>query len=220
MVSPQGDAVYVAGTSSDSGAGGAAYYNYTVLKYAASNGSQRWRASFRDVAQTSNMMSAAALAPRGDRVFVTGQAQQGQTAIPGQASFAAVAQSTVAFATSNGKRLWNNAYAPNGEPALGTTIAVHPGGGTVYVGGVLGVPVPLVGVVGWSVTTSFNAANGKPGWVARYDVRDPGALGYAAPVSIAPDPDGKSVYQTAVAAPLTTAAGVGSGGGLLLGFAA
>lgn len=220
MPSPRGDAVYVAGTSSDNGPGGATFYNYTVLKYAASNGAQRWRSSFRDVAGTSNVMTAATLDPRGDRVLVTGQAQQRETAVPQEASFASVAQSTVAFATSSGKRLWHAAFAPNGQPALGAAIGVHPRGGTVYVGGVLGVTVPVAGTVGYSVTTAYNAGNGKLGWTARYDLRDPQALGYSTPVGVAADPDGKSVYEAAQASPLTTLAGQGAGGGLLLAYAA
>jgi hypothetical protein len=219
LVAPKGDVVYVAGSGADLGSGGTSPRNYTVLAYRASNGGQRWKAAYRDVAGTENVAMAAALSPRGDRVFVTGQAQQKGSATPSGGSFVSVAQSTVAFAGSSGKRLWATPFAPNGEPAVGTAITVNPAGSKVYVGGVIGMPVPVAGLVGWSATTAYAASTGKPAWTARYDARDPGSFGYSTPVAVVCSPDGKTVYEAAQSAAVTAAAGQSDFAGLVLGFA-
>jgi hypothetical protein len=218
LVAPNGGTVYVAGTGADKAPGGASPLKYAVLAYAAATGKPKWSVAYRDVAGTDNVLTGAALSPKGDRLYVTGRGQQHGSSVPADASIAAVTESTVAFATASGKRLWAATFAPAGEPAFGTAIAVSPNSGHVYVAGILGVNAPLAGPTGWPVTTSYAASSGKLEWTARYDARDPGALSLGAPVSVAVAPDGKSVYEVTPSAQATTVV-QGSASALLLGFA-
>lgn len=220
LVAPRGDAVYVAGTVVDAGPGGARYAKYAVVAYSAT-GASRWQASHRDVGGTDNVMTAAALSPNGDRVLVTGQAaQQPGSLLPSQAGFLRVAQSTVALAAASGKREWAASFAPNGQPAVGTALAVSPNGARVYVGGVLGTPTPYVlGLVGHTVTTAYDVGSGTLAWTARYDLRDPASAGNTAPVAVVCDRRGRAVYVASRAAALTAAAGQGARESLVLGYA-
>jgi hypothetical protein len=213
-VSPRGDTVYVAGTGADSGAAGASPGNYTAIAYAA-NGGLRWRSVYRDVAGTSNVMTAMALSPKGDRLVVTGQGQQQGSVLPAAAAAGSAAYSTVTFATSNGKRLWAASFAPNKEPGAGTAVTINPASGRVYVGGVL---VNAAGLVSYVATVAYAGKNGAQDWVARYDLRDPLSVGANVPRGIVADPHGKAVYEAATLAPLAAASGQVSSGALLLGF--
>lgn len=214
FVSPRGDTVYVAGNG-DTGTTTSLGTVYTVVAYAARNGAQRWVATYRDVAGAPMTVRAAALSKRGDRIYVTGTGQQpGPVAVPSAASAVSEAFTTVAFATSNGKRAWAASFAPDRVPGKGTTIAVNPAGNRVYVGGLLG-----TSDTGYEATVAYDAA-GAQQWVARYDLRDPVDVGTELPAGVAVAPDGKTVFEATAFAPVVAAAGQARADALLLAFAA
>lgn len=218
LIAPHGEAIYVAGTGADSGPGGASYANYTVVAYS-TVGVPRWQATYRDVGGTNNVMTAGILSRRGDRIIITGQGEQSGSRLPSQANLLTVAQSTVAFGTSNGKRAWASSFAPNAEPAVGTTLTRCPGSDRVYVGGVLGMPTPLVGLVGYTVTTSYAVASGALQWTARYDLRDPASVGSTAPAALVCNPRSATVYLAAQASAMVSGAGQNPPESLVLGYA-
>jgi hypothetical protein len=119
--SPDGSTVFVAGTSPS----GAVSSDYATVAYAAATGAQRWASRYADTGGE-NAVSAVAVSPDGNTVFVTG------------ASFGGASSgndyTTVAYNAVTGAPLWARRYDGPGNGAdQATSVAVSPAGGTVFV---------------------------------------------------------------------------------------
>ena len=98
------------------------------------------------------------------------------------------AAGTSAAAASPGTQLWVKRYN-NGDTDDATSVAVSPGGGTVFVTG------SSLGTTSFQdyATVGYNAATGAQLWVSRYNGPDSGVDEAS---SVAVSPDGKTVFVT------------------------
>ena len=102
-----------------------------------------------------------------------------------------VSPAQTSLAASPGTQLWAKSYnGPGNSGDVATSVAVSPGGGTVYV---TGQSYGTAGVVDYA-TVAYDAATGAPQWVARYN-GPPGSLNKI-PSSVAVSPDGTKVFVT------------------------
>jgi DNA-binding beta-propeller fold protein YncE len=179
-VSPDGRTVFVTGVSKAT----TSYlvYAYATVAYNAATGAQRWAARYRGPVPSYDTALSVAVSPGGGAVYVTGQSQ-GTTSGDDYA--------TVAYNAVTGAQRWVKRYngPANGDDAA-TSVAVSPGGGTVYV---TGDSQGTSGVVGVYATVACNAATGAQRWVARYNGPVKGAnVAY----SLAVSPTTGTVYVT------------------------
>ena len=211
-VSPGGDTVYVVGTAQDAAGGGNNTNRITAVAYSVRSGTPKWVGQYHAAAGLPSAVlggvGALALSPGGDKLVVAGQAQQANSTLPGVADSAVA---TVVFNTKNGTVKWAALFAPGHEPGAGYAVAVSKN--RVYVAGALGAP----GLVAWNVTVGYDANSGTQQWVARYDTREPAAVGGNQPVGLATD--GTSVFEAATLSPVTAVVGQGSGQAIVLGYA-
>lgn len=151
-VSPDGDQVYVTGTTG-SWAGSA----YATVAYDAGTGDVQWTASYPGPSAGENQAQGIAVAPDGDQVFVTGWSFSTATSYD---------YATVSYDTQNGDELWVARYdGPASEFEFPRAIDVSEDGERVFVtGGSSGIGT------GFDVTTvAYDATTGQEDWVARYD---------------------------------------------------
>ncbi len=139
-------------------------------------GSQLWVRLYNGPGNSFDAASSVAVSPGGSRVFVTG-VSQGTRSGPDYA--------TVAYSAATGARLWVTRYngPGNGDDAA-RSVAVSPGGSTVYV---TGSSYP------GSVTLAYSAATGAQLWLARHN-----DMLLAA---VAVSPGGSRVYVTGLTGP-------------------
>ncbi len=179
-VSPGGDTVFVTGYS-DGGA--TTRYDYATVAYNAATGAQVWLKRYNGPVNGDDAAESVAVSPGGDTVFVTGYSDGGP---PTGLDYA-----TVAYNAATGAQLWVNRYdggsASHGGDAV--SVAVSPGGGTVYVTGFS----PGATSGDDYVTVACNAATGATLWVRRYNGSSNSTDD---PVSVAVSPDGGTVYAT------------------------
>jgi WD40 repeat protein len=179
-VSPDGRTVFVTGVSKAT----TSYlvYGYATVAYNAATGAQRWAARYNGPVPSYDTALSVAVSPGGGAVYVTGQSQ-------GTASGDDYA--TVAYNAMTGAQRWAARYngPANGDDAA-TSVAVSPGGGTVYV---TGYSTGTSGVLGVYATVAYNAATGTQRWAARYNGPVKGAnVAY----SLAASPTTGTVYVT------------------------
>ncbi len=138
-------------------------------------GSQLWAARFSGGGDPLADAVAVVVSPAGDRVFVTGESNDGYA--------------TVAYNARTGARLWvQRYYGPNYWTDEAAAMAISPTGKTVYVTGTSVGSTP-----GDYATIAYNAATGSRLWLQRYNA--PGDS-YDTAYSIAVSPSGKSVFVT------------------------
>lgn len=149
-----------------------------TIALAATTGRSLWRATYRnpsgDTAPT-----ALAVSPHADRVYLA--ARGGATA------------ATVGYDMATGREAWARSYAPPADYVAVPGAVTVAASGTVYVGAAV---APPPGLVGYLATLAYDA-RGTLSWVARYDARDPGAVGYVAPVAVVAAPSARAVYVAA-----------------------
>ncbi len=178
-VSPSGETVFVTGYS----AGATSGDDYVTVAYDAATGAQLWARRYNGPGNGTDHARALAVSPRGDAVFVTGYSAGGTAT--------GYDYATVAYNPATGAQLWLNRYnggaANHGGEAV--SVAVSPGGGTVYVTGFS----PGATSGDDYVTAAYNAATGATVWVRRYNGSGNGTDD---PVSVAVSPDGGAVYVT------------------------
>jgi WD40 repeat protein len=169
VVSPDGRTVYVTGHATIGvSSGGAAGYGFGTVAYAAATGARLW-ASVAAPAHGSAIPEAIGISPDGTRLFVTG------TGDPADSY-------TVAYNAATGGKLWaSSSYTGNG---LTTSLAVSPGGRTVFVSGSAGARLGLD-------TIAYDAATGARRWQSR----GPPGQGW----SLAVSPDGSKVFAAGYA---------------------
>ena len=171
-VSPGGSRVFVTGASQGTKLGP----DYATVAYSAATGARLWVQRYSGPGHGNDAAYSVAVSPGGSRVFVTG-ASQGTRSGPDYA--------TVAYSAATGTRLWVTRYngPANGDDAA-RSVAVGPGGSTVYV---TGSSYP------GSVTLAYSAATGAQLWLARHN-----DMLLAA---VAVSPGGSRVYVTGLTGP-------------------
>ena len=175
--SPDGKTVFV--TGSTYGRGSVTNVNYATVAYNAATGAQLWAQFYVGPAKLDYALSVAA-SPDSKTVFVTGHSI---------GTGSGYDYATVAYNAATGAQLWVNRYnGPDNSTDNAYSVAVSPGGTTVYV---TGDSYGATGIVE-SATVAYNAATGTQLWVNRYN--GPGTSGTAD--SVAVSPDGESVFVT------------------------
>jgi WD40 repeat protein len=172
-VSPDGRTFFVTGES-QGGAEVDEQYGYATVALDAATGARRWVARFEN-----GNSEAVAISPDGSTVFVTGAGLLPQAA------------ATAAYDASTGAELWKRQYAgPSGQFGSASSLAISPGGTTLYVTGVDG-PDQNENML----LLAYDASTGESVWTKHFDdavhLNDWGsAVGVA--------PDGSRVFVTGV----------------------
>ena len=176
-VSPGGGTVLVTGQS----AGTASGDDYATVAYNAATGARLWVARYNGPRNRIDEAHSMAVSPGGGTVFVTGTSREAGSNWD---------YATVAYNTATGAQLWVKRYNRPGNREDGaTSLAVGPGGGTVYV---TGSSVGSTSQYDYA-TVAYNAATGAQRWVKRYNGPGNGA-DFA--TSLAVGPGGGTVYVT------------------------
>jgi WD40 repeat protein len=178
-VSPDGERLYVTGTSHED----SAYYEFTTLAYDTATGVRLWTAHYTG-ASSSDTARDIKVSPDGARVYVTGASTVGCCAVD---------IATVAYDASTGAQLWvarvgarESIYIEQPWPRLG----ISPDGGTVFVAG--SSPWYPIGNNDFLVI-AYDSQNGKQLWTSRY--HGPGS-GENTVRALGTSPDGALVYVT------------------------
>ncbi len=173
VVSPRGDAVFVAGTSDRASSG----RDFVTLAYSAGTGKRLWAARYTSRGAKPDLASAVTVAPSGQRVFVTGQSLGDYV--------------TVAYSAATGQRLWLQRYRdPTGADKPGA-LAVSHDSSVVIVTGTASTRGNQQRTR--ALTIAYAAATGRRLWVKRYA----GPAGEAAAASsLAISRDDGRVYVT------------------------
>ena len=138
--------MFVTGTSARASSG----RDFLTVAYSATTGKKLWAARYSSRGNKSDMASAVATGPGGQRVFVTGQSA---------GDFA-----TVAYSAATGKRLWVQRYqGPGGGADTPASLAVSPSGSELIVTGTAGmrgnpIDTSLV-TIAYSVTAGLSCGS-------------------------------------------------------------
>jgi hypothetical protein len=207
-ITPRGDRVLLTGTAVY-GTATSPVAGLLTVAHSPRTGARLWTTRYLDASGQSASATAMTLSPRGDRAYVTAAVGQRRTVVEGTVEPTVQTITLFALDTSSGRQAWTWGYAPDPNYSAAPVAAtVNPATGAVYVSGVFG-PPSLVAT--YPLTLSVTAV-GKTAWVARYDLRDPGAAGTAVggfpsnPVAIATDGGGKNVYTSIAYFPVGTGA--------------
>lgn len=177
VVSPGGGRVFVTGQSAGTNGG----VDYATVAYSAATGARLWVARYNGPTNTWNAASSVVVSPGGGSVFVTGVSE---------ATSSGLDYATVAYNAATGARLWAERYNGPGNGDDGaTSVAVSPGGGTVYV---TGYSQGTTSGLDYA-TVAYNAVTGARRWVARYT--GPGS-GDDFAQALAVSPSGGTVFVT------------------------
>jgi hypothetical protein len=184
-VSPDGARVYVTGYRTGADA------NFLTVAYSATDGTELWRRSID--AGGDELGRSLTVAPDGSSVYVTGYrsgAGTGRRPLACNSGKATVADDyiTVAYDAATGGRRWIRNYdGPDHDCDEAYSIAVAPGGSSVFVTG------SSFSFAGDSdvATVSYSTADGTELWATRFD--GPSHL-YDAGDSLSVAPDGSRVY--------------------------
>jgi len=166
----------------------------TVPGAAAVPGVRLWIKRYNGPANGSDGAGSMAVSPSGGTVFVTGDSTGTATGND---------YATVAYSAATGAQRWAKRYnGPTNGDDEASSLAVSPGGGTVFVTGrslVKGSNNDYA-----YATVAYNAATGAQRWVERYN--GPGNPGNVADdaYSLAVSPDGGTVFVTGASAGATS----------------
>ena len=176
VVSPDGDTVYVTGSSRAGAAD-----DYTTIAYNAATGAQRWVSRYNGAASRGDIAYSVAVSPGGETVYVTGASEGARS----RDDYA-----TVAYDAATGARRWVSRYngRANGRD-IAASVAVSSGGSTVYVTGL------SRGASSGDdyATVAYNAATGARRWASRYNGTGNGS---DIATSLAVGPAGHTVFVT------------------------
>jgi DNA-binding beta-propeller fold protein YncE len=173
VVSPDGSKVFVSGRS-----GGQASDDFATVAYDSATGDELWIARFASPSDGWNDPSASAISPDGTTVFVTGTWQA--------SDIVNIDYLTVAFDSATGLLVWSRRYDdPRHLTDYANAIAASPDGSNVIVTGTSD------GAEFDYLTLAYDAATGATAWHTRS-----GGSGSDQPWSVAPNPDGSSVFVT------------------------
>jgi outer membrane protein assembly factor BamB len=176
-VSPSGSTVFITGDSSG---------DYATVAYNAATGTQRWAKRYNGPGDGNDQVTSLAVSPGGGTVFVTGQAVIKSNDYD---------YATVAYNAATGAQRWVKRYHGPGNPGnvadYASSVAVSPGGGTVFV---TGASAGATSDMDYA-TVAYNAATGAQRWVTRYNGP---ADGSDSAFSLAVSPGGGTVFVTGV----------------------
>ena len=154
-VSPDGKTVFVTGDiGTDNGS-----QDYATLAYNAATGAQRWVKSYNGTGKSTDIAYSVAVSPDGKTVFVTGASTGTSSPLP-TSDYA-----TIAYNAATGAQQWVKRYNGTGRDDLATSVAVSPGGATVYV---TGYSQDTNDELGYA-TVAYDAATGAQQWASRHD---------------------------------------------------
>jgi WD40 repeat protein len=174
---PGGHGVYVTGLSEASNHD----TDYLTVAYSAATGGRLWVKRYDGPAHATDRAAALAVGPSGQSLYVTGFSEAPATGWD---------YLTITYRTSTGARLWMKRYnGPGNSSDMAESLAVGPGGGTVYVTG----DSPGVRSSDDYATVAYSTATGTRRWVQRYNGPANSSDGA---VSVAVGPGGSPVYVT------------------------
>ena len=177
-VSPNGNTVFVTGTSTSSTTTVTAD---ATVAYNAATGAQLWTKRHSRIPSLNPAYhNSVAVSPTGGTVYVTGITDSAGTSGGGY--------DTIAYNAATGTQLWAKHYSSSGGA---NSVAVSPNGSTVFVTGPAFRPARGTGYA----TVAYNAATGAQLWAKGY-VGAPGAVPRAVAYSVAVSPSGGTVYVT------------------------
>jgi DNA-binding beta-propeller fold protein YncE len=185
-VSPDGGTVFVTGYST----GADSETDYATVAYDAVTGAQLWGSRYHGPGEVpfgglGDEAVSLAVSPDGGTVFITGFSAGATSGLD---------YATIGYDAATGAQRWVSRYdGPAGGNDLARSVAVSPGGGTVYVTGTS--PVSATSVRNAVATVAYDAATGARRWVRRYAGSGFGAGGFA----VAAGPGGRQVYVTGYA---------------------
>jgi sugar lactone lactonase YvrE len=152
---PGGRTVFVTGLSTAKASGN----DYLTIAYRAGTGATLWVRRWTSPGNVSDGAGPLAVSRDGSRVFVTGFSGSPGTLF----RYDAV---TVAYQASSGKQLWVRRYnGPGNGDDAGGSVAVGPGGRTVYVTGSSAGKTSRQDYA----TIAYRASTGRQRWVRRYN---------------------------------------------------
>ena len=153
--------------------------DYATVAYDAATGAQLWVSRYNGPASRADSARSVAVGPHGGTVYVTGAS----TGVGTHSDYA-----TIAYNAATGAQRWVSRY--NGRRRKydrAASVAVAPGGHTVYVTGTSGRAF---------ATVAYDAATGAQRWVSRFTG---GASNNDRAFSLAVSPSGGMVYVTGFA---------------------
>jgi hypothetical protein len=156
-ISPQSDRVFVLG----SGQGVSSEMDFSLSAFDAADGAQRWARTYDDPSGLNDFAASLALAPDGQRAYMTGCS----SAIPGTRT-PSYDVATVAVDTAMGEVAWVQRFdGPDHGGDAGWSVAANPDGtGVVVTGWSEGADS------GYDLTTfAYDAATGAERWASRLD---------------------------------------------------
>jgi outer membrane protein assembly factor BamB len=172
-VSPDGRTVFITVPNPEASPGD----DYVTAAYNAATGALLWTQRYNGPVNGSDTATAVAVSPTGAAVFVTGTS----------AGTEGTDYATVAYDAATGARLWVTRYHNPGSGAdVADSVAVSPGGGTVFITGTSWGSTPTA-----CVTAAYNATTGAPLWTQGYNT--------CLASSLAVSPTGDDVFVTGTA---------------------
>lgn len=176
-MSQDGTRIFVTGESPGDGT----FMDFATIAYDTDNGSELWVARYDGPLSANEIGSALGVTPDGSTVFVTGRSAE-----PGSS----LDYTTIAYDAASGTVQWLVTYdGPANGVDVATDLIVSADGKHVYVTG----HSTGLGTGADYATIKYNATNGDPVWVARYDGP---ANGYETAAAIELTPDGSRLIVT------------------------
>lgn len=179
-LSSDGSRIYLAGTIPT---GTETREDWAIVALDAADGHELWRTTFGGIGRR-DLPTGIAVAPEGDRLYVTGMSTMPESFKRGFA--------TLAFDAASGTTLWTSRYfGPNRGKDEPAGAVLSPDGDRLF-------------VTGWSpgrttdedfATLSYDASNGERRWVRRYDGPG-GGTSHDLPDSVVIAPDGGTIFVT------------------------
>jgi len=176
-ISPDSSTVYVTGR----GYSPTSHYDDLTVAYNAATGAQRWASRYNGPANGNDFANAAAVAPDGRSVYVTG-GSRGRSSLRGTPGFA----TTVAYDAATGAQRW---AARSSGSGTGGSLAVTPNGRKVIVTG----PGIGIGPNGYSAVV-YNATTAAAAWIQR--VLELTCCSFLSSQTLAVSPDSSTIYVT------------------------
>jgi hypothetical protein len=176
-VSPDGNTVYVTGSSQGTTSG----LDYATVAYRAATGAQLWVSRYNGPANLDDAAASLAVSPGGGSVFVTGYSKRGSINDD---------SATVAFDAATGAQLWVSRYSGSPRSDSSTIgVRVSPDGSTAFVTG-----TSCSDAKTCYATIAYSAATGATLWVRQYVGSSAGSERSAS--SLAVSPGGGAVFVT------------------------